>query len=78
VGDRQNPDSIRLLQVNDAERKSFRLPTPRAEFSGMSVCGIVLDFRQGFVNGVQKRFSEKFAAVLVEGRRLGRSLSASR
>jgi len=78
VGDRHNPDSIRLLQINDAERKSFRLPTPRAEFSGTSEGGIVLDFYQGFVNGVQKRFSEKFAAALIESRRLGRSLSASR
>jgi hypothetical protein len=52
VGDRHNPDLIRLLQINDAERKSFRLPTPRAEFPGMSECEIVLNFRQGFVNGV--------------------------
>ena len=37
----------------------------------MSEFGIILDFCQSFLNGVQKRFSEKFAVALVEGRRPG-------
>src|ERR1017187_3937652 len=69
MGNRNNPNAVNRLQINEAEWKPFHLPTARLKFSRFAQIGMRLDFLQRLLDLIEKIISEKFPALLKNARR---------
>src|SRR5258708_11867278 len=63
---RNNPNPVCLLKINDAEWKPFHIPTARLKFPRFAQIEAGLDFCCGLFDRIKKIISEKIPASFIK------------